>query len=118
MCLGKVEEAQDLIDLASAIRERSDGRIKDECAGHVKYASTTLAQADKAKLVEELHSSAIALLSDCRVVGGSGFDLEPDANTQWELLFAEDRVVLYPPGRDRGYIGGIDWKGLRLIDIG
>jgi hypothetical protein len=46
---GKRDEAQDLLDLALALRDRAEGWVIKECEGHISFARRALAEAEEAK---------------------------------------------------------------------
>ena len=59
---GNVAEAQAMLDLALALRERADGWGIEECDEHISFARLALAEADRATLLASLHASAIAVV--------------------------------------------------------
>jgi hypothetical protein len=116
---GNVDEAQGILDLALALRDRADGWGIEECDEHISFARHVLAEADRAGLLASLHTSAVAVVPQCRVIGGSGIDVAPSTHTTWELIFTEDQVVLCqtsPLAKDR--LADADWRGFGLLQIG
>jgi hypothetical protein len=85
-----VEGAQGLLDLASALRERTTGSIRDECDELVGHARRALNDADDAAT----RSGAMAVIPDCRLVGGCGFVIERPSDGTWDLIFKDDRVLV------------------------
>ena len=116
---GNVAEAQGMLDLALALRERADGWGIEECDEHISFARHALAEADRARLLASLHASAVAAVPRLWVIGGSGIDVAPNTQTTWELIFAEDQVVLCqtsPIATER--LADADWRGFGLLQIG
>jgi hypothetical protein len=115
--------AQALLDLASALREQTAGRLRADCDALSGYAHKALAQG--AKRGADLRVGALAVLLGCRLIGGSGFDIERPSEGTWDLIFKDDRVLLHQQAvssaSGEGYrpeqMLEIGWDGLS-VDIG
>ena len=72
----------------------------------------------------DLRSGAIAVIPDCHLIGGSGFDVDHPDKGIWDVIFKDDRVALLQIvglAGDPAFVLGqtllIEWDGLS-IDIG
>ena len=64
-------------------------------------------------------ASAVAAVPRLWVIGGSGIDVAPSTQTTWELIFAEEQVLLCqtsPLTKER--LGDSDWRSFGLLQIG
>jgi hypothetical protein len=113
-----IEGAQALLDLASALREQTAGRLRADCDALSGYAHKALAQG--AKRGADLRVGALAVLPDCLLIGGSGFDIERPGEGTWNVIFRDDQVLLH---QEVHSVSGasqtlrVEWEGLS-IDIG
>lgn len=116
---GNVAEAQGILDLALTLRDRADGWGIEECDEHISFARHALAEADRAGLLTSLHASAIAVVSQCRVIGSLGVKIAPNTETTWELIFTEDQVLLSQTSSfAKESLGDSDWRRFGLLQIG
>jgi hypothetical protein len=116
---GKADEAQGMLNLALALRDRAEGWVIEECDEHINVARLALAEADRARFLASLHTSAIVVVPHCRVIGGSGINVAASTETTWELIFAEDQVLLCqtsPLAKES--LSDTDWRGFGLLKIG
>jgi hypothetical protein len=118
-----IEGAQALLDLASALREQTAGRLRADCDALSGYAHKALDQG--VRHGTDLRVGALAVLPDCLLIGGSGFDIERPEEGTWDVIFKDDQVLLHQlvrsvSGEDYrgpGQVLEIAWAGLS-IDIG
>ena len=62
--------AQGLMDLATALREQAGGKFRNDCDALCGYARKALDQGVRRGI--DLRVGALAVLSGCRLLGGSG----------------------------------------------
>ncbi len=115
---GDPEGAQSLLDLASGLREKTSGGVRDECDALANYARKALDEA--AGRAADPRNGSMAVLAACRLIGGSGFDIERPAEGTWDLVFRDDAVLVQQvvrgttgaDYRGRGQTLRIEWDGL------
>ena len=115
--------AQGLLDLATALREQAGGKFRSDCDALCGYARKALDQGVRRGI--DLRVGALAVLSGCRLLGGSGFDIELPEEGTWDVIFKDDQVLLYQVVysvsaenyRGSGQTLEIGWAGL-AINIG
>ena len=105
------DEARGLLEVATTIRERASGRIQRDCDLLIGHATGDLELATR--LEGDPAHDAIAVVRGCRILGGSGLDLEPNAEGRWDLIFRPEHVLLRQ-ARPGGQLVTIAWEGLQL----
>lgn len=103
--------APQLLELASAIRERSQGRTREESEILAGYARAVIGQAARADLEAELYDGALVHLSGCRFLAGAGLDISPGAAEACDLIFKESEIVLYLAS---GQLARFGWDSLDI----
>jgi len=81
--------ARGLLELASDLAARTDGKVRRECetlAGHAENMLTVHAN-DRA-------ADALVWIPRCRFLAGAGLPIAPTNGSRWDLIFREDGVVL------------------------
>jgi len=77
---------------------------------------------EAAKRATDPRTGAMAILPECRLIGGSGFDVDDPSEGAWDLVFRDDRVVVQRAApaaggqthRDQGQSLTIAWAGLSV----
>src|SRR4051794_10849975 len=78
---GDLDEARELLEVTSSLRDQVDSRLQGECDELVR-----LAEASIDRLSQQEHDmGAIAVLWRCQVLGGHG--LAPSTGERWDLVF-------------------------------
>jgi hypothetical protein len=88
------DEANAHIDFLSELREQVSGRVQRRCDELLAVARASLQRveaADRRSLTNQ-YRDAVAVVSRCRVLGGSG--LPPKPSAIWELVFTDDAIRL------------------------
>jgi hypothetical protein len=110
---GDLIELRGILDVIATVREHADGRIQKNC-DEIKKAMQDVLDRESGPAVEIMKQS-FASLSGCRVIGGAGLPVQPDANRLWRLCFTDDRVVLFPDYRPQpDEFFDIGWSGLGI----
>src|SRR5665647_981668 len=110
---GDLIELRGILDVIATVREHADGRIQKNC-DEIEKAMQDVLDRESGPAVEIMKQS-FASLSGCRVIGGAGLPVQPDANRLWRLCFTDDRVVLFPDYRPQpDEFFDIGWSGLGI----
>jgi hypothetical protein len=100
------DEAQGLLELASAIRDRSVGRIRGDAELLVGYASGYLAHPAVSKL---------AVIADCRVVSCEGLGFSPDQAL--ELVFTTEAAFVRSGKGDAEELARLEYAEITRIEF-
>ena len=110
-------EAQALLDLAVKLRDRTSG---DRTGAS---SATGLARSAQNVLADP-RVGAMVVVPGCRLIGGSGFDIERPGEGTWDVIFRDDQVLLHQVVRRSAARptaarpdAEIGWGGL-AVDIG
>ena len=103
-----IEGAQGLLDVASALREQAAGKFRGDCDALCGYARKALDQATERESGADLRAGALAVLPGCRLIGGSGFDIERPSEGTWDVIFKDEQVLLHQEVRS---VSGGDYRG-------
>jgi len=96
--------ATQVLELASVIQERSEGRPREEAAILAGYARAVVDRTARAE-------GTLLCLSACRYLAGGGHDLELSAGDVCDLIFKADEILL---SLASGRIAAYEWVGLSL----
>jgi hypothetical protein len=106
------DQAQGLLDLASAIRKAADERrVTRDCDLLIGYARTALERLSRQ--ADDPARDALAIVRHCRVLGGHG--LAPRAGETWDLLLLDTELLLHSA------LGGrcsIDYAAISALEVG
>ena len=86
-----LEEARGLLELASSLRSKTDGRLKGDCDELVGCANEFIARLNSIPM-EVLAADALAVVAGCKVLGGHGLPVQ--AADSLTLIFKNDELVL------------------------
>lgn len=108
-----MEGMQGVLDLALAMH-------CDNLAIRAQWALDRAA--GRGNLRVDLRSGAMAVIADCRLIGGSGFDIENPSKGTWDVIFKDDQVSVLQVVRlvdDAAFVLGqtllIEWDGLTVV---
>jgi len=79
----------------------------------IEYAQSTIDRAER-EASDPIYGEAIALVSQCRMLGGHGFSAR--AGEVWDLVFAQEALKLR--NALSGEVVEIDYRDLTAIEIG
>jgi hypothetical protein len=88
---GDLTEARGLLEVATALRDKADGRLKADCDYFIKWAERCI-QKESARPLVALAANAMAVVGGCNVLGGHG--LPPQVGQSWNLIFSQGRLHL------------------------
>lgn len=113
---GDLTELRGILDLVEVIRGHADARMLEDCDEIARSMRDALErETGPAGEAVELLDEAIVILAGCRVIGGAGLPMQPDANRLWKMIFTDDRAVLYPDYRPQSAdFFDIGWDGLQI----
>ena len=108
---GDLTEARGLLEVATALRDKTDGRLKGDCDYFIKWAEKCI-EKESAKPLSVLAADAIAVVVGCNVLGGHG--LPPQVEQSWNLIFSAGKLHLV-----RGaVIAEVPYSDIVALDIG
>lgn len=105
-------EARGLLELATRLRQETHGRLQRDCELLIEYAKSYVGRERQA--VNDPAAGAIALVSSCRLLGGSGVELG-STDGRWDLIFKPEDVLVKKAHAQK--MVRLEWVGLN-IEIG
>ena len=104
-----LDEAQGLVDLATSLRDHLSGRTLNDCDRVLR-----LGLLSASRLASDPRTGALAVVPECRCLGGSGLGIEPSDTIRWDLIFHQEEVRL--THRDR--LVRIRYSDITTLEVG